>query len=151
MRARSQHARTSPAWARTVAATSLGFTDPGAGDGSAGAGAAATNEAARLGGGEGAGAGGETGAAAGGGAGASGCAMATGAEGASCVSGVVSVCDARDFLDRCAKRRFAARGATGLSGSDLAVGEGGEGFGTADEAPRGSSARAAGPAAGLTA
>ena len=52
MRARSQHARTSPAWARTVAATSFGLIDPGAADDSAGAVAAGAKEDVLLGAGD---------------------------------------------------------------------------------------------------
>src|SRR5712671_1020744 len=102
MRARSQHCRTSPECARTVAATSLASTVPGGGAGSAVA-AIAVGEACLPRTGDG-----EEGGGAVGGAGwdiatgvagdASGCATVGGAD--SCASPMASVVAARDRLIR---------------------------------------------------
>src|ERR1043166_1639679 len=113
MRARSQHARTSAACARTVAATSFGLTEPGAADSPAeGVEVGAKEEALAV--AWAAGAVAATGATTGGVAGVSGCAKAIGAEGASCVSLPVSVSDERDFLLRPLKCRPIDRGVAGL-------------------------------------
>ncbi len=112
MRARSQHCRTSPECARTVAATSFASTVPGGGPGSAAA-AIAVDEAClpRAGDGEeGGGAAGDAGwdvkTAAGS---ASGCATGRGGAGAdSCVSLTASVVAGRDRLFRPAARRAGA-------------------------------------------